>query len=227
MDRKKARIRRARRTNKNREKEKIVRRLKNVTLALIVCMSLYIGIDMVGEYNIRKVDEQNIGMQNYVVRRSVVEIGEDKLDEDVSGIEKVLQEAKQEYMGYEVIARLEIPEINLETEVLSEFSEAGLEKCVSKFYGPDPNEAGNFVIIGHNYLNTKMFKRLKELQVGGKIYLTDNKKVKDEYMIYDIYKVDYRNVECLAQTKDQEITLVTCVNYTNERLVVKARKMTG
>ena len=59
----------------------------------------------------------------------------------------------EKYKDYEVVAKLEIPKIKLETYVLKEFSNKSLEASVVKFWGPEPNDIGNLCIAGHNFKN--------------------------------------------------------------------------
>lgn len=133
----------------------------------------------------------------------------------------------EEYKGYKVECKLEIPEIDLNTNVLKEYSLKGLKLCASKYYGPNANEVGNYCIAGHNYNKENMFNHLIDLKIGDSIFLTDNKNGIVEYIIYDIYKVKPQNTEPLSQKKDKqrELTLITCVNYSRNRLVVKAREV--
>ena len=42
-----------------------------------------------------------------------------------------------------------------------------------KFWGAEPNEIGNFCIVGHNYRNGLFFSNNKKLEKGDKIYITD------------------------------------------------------
>ena len=86
--------------------------------------------------------------------------------------------------GYNIIAKLEIPRINLTTSVLEEYSESALRVSVTRFAGPNPNEIGNLVITGHNYIDSNMFSRLNRLRPGDKLYLTDESRKKDR--IYNI-----------------------------------------
>ena len=81
----------------------------------------------------------------------------------------------EKYKGYEVDARLEIPDINLDTYILKNFSEAALNVSVSKFWGPEVNSIGNYCVAGHNFRNEKMFKNLKKLDIGNRIFVSDNK----------------------------------------------------
>ena len=66
------------------------------------------------------------------------------------------------YKGYPVIAKLEIPKIHLETEVLKDYSDEALKVSVTKFYKGNPNQIGNFCIAGHNYITSNMFHYLKD-----------------------------------------------------------------
>ena len=144
-------------------------------------------------------------------------------------ITKVVLEnlVEEEYLGYEVSAFLEIPSIKLETNVLAEYSEKGLAKCVSKFWGPDANEIGNFCIAGHNYQKPNMFNNVYKLKEGDTLYLTDNKNGKIEYEIYNIYKVKPQNTNCLSQKTNgkREVTLITCNSSANYRIIIKAREI--
>lgn len=137
---------------------------------------------------------------------------------------KVTEDVPEKYLGYSVIAKLEIPEININTNVLRDYSDEGLNICVSKFWGANPNEIGNLCIAGHNYKRKNMFSKLINLEKGDEIYLTDNKNGKYVYTIYEKYKVNEKNTKCLSQDTNgkREITLITCVNYTNNRLIIKA-----
>ena len=145
-------------------------------------------------------------------------------DTETSKIEVPLIPVSTKYLGYKVDCRLEIPEIDLKTNVLQNYTKAGLKVCASKYYGPNANEVGNYCIAGHNYKKENMFNHLIDLKTGDSIYLTDNTNGVVEYQIYDIYKVKPQNTKPLEQNTNgqRELTLITCVNYSKNRLVVKA-----
>lgn len=132
----------------------------------------------------------------------------------------------EEHLGFEVDGELEIPKINLKTYIFKEYSEEAMNICPTKLWGPNPNDYGNYSIVGHNYQKENMFNNLIELKVGDEIFFTDNNNGKFQYIINDIYKVKENNIEPIKQNskKSIELTLITCVNYTNNRLVVKAQK---
>jgi len=82
---------------------------------------------------------------------------------------------QEKYKGYPVIAKLEIPKIELETFILEEHSEETLRVSVTKFWGANPNDKGNFCIAGHNFKNKNMFHNLRKLEIGDRFFIEDNK----------------------------------------------------
>ncbi len=137
-----------------------------------------------------------------------------------------IEEIPNEYKGYSVIAKLDIPKINLETYVFGEYSEEAMWICPSKYYGPDPNEIGNLCIAAHNYDKPNMFNHIIELHEGDLIFLSDNKNGEEKYIVYDIYKSNPKNTKALSQDTNgnTDITLITCSDYSSKRIIVKARK---
>ena len=130
------------------------------------------------------------------------------------------------YKGYPVIAKLEIPKIHLETEVLKDYSDEALKVSVTKFYKGNPNQIGNFCIAGHNYITSNMFHYLKDLEITDKLYLTDAIFGKMEYEIYDKEIVNPKDISCLSQETDGkvELTLITCTTDSKNRIIIKAIK---
>ena len=151
---------------------------------------------------------------------------ETKIIED-NFIEIPKEKIISEYKGYDVIAKLEIPQINLETYVLKDFSENALNISVTKFWGPSPNEIGNLCIVGHNFVKKNMFHNLKKLKINDKIYILDNYIGRLEYIIYDVNIVIPDDVSCLSQQTDgkKELTLITCTSDSKKRIIVKAKEI--
>ena len=131
------------------------------------------------------------------------------------------------YKGYPVIAKLEIPKINLETYVISEYSNQALGVSVTKFYGGNPNEVGNFCIAGHNYITKNMFHDLKKLSIGDTFTLVDTNNHEGIYKIYLVEIVEPNETQCLSQKTDGriEVTLITCTTDSSKRIIVKAVKI--
>lgn len=131
------------------------------------------------------------------------------------------------YKGYPAIAKLEIPKINLETYVLSEYSKETLNISVTKYFGCNPNEIGNFCISGHNFVTQNMFHNLKDLEINDLIKITDGDNRIIEYKIYNIFEVTPKETDCLSQKTGgkKEVTLITCTSDSKNRIIVKASEI--
>lgn len=169
----------------------------------------------------KSIIENNLDQKNDVSKQNTLnnEIEEtDKLQEN-----NILSY----YKGYPVIAKLEIPSIDLSTDVLNDYSEENLKISVTKFYKGKPNQVGNFCIVGHNYITSNMFHNLNKLKINEKIYLTDKSYGKKEYNIYKKEIVNPKDVSCLSQETNGniELTLITCTADSKKRIIIKAREL--
>ena len=185
-------------------------------LKLLIILLIFIIIGKMS-YGIYKEMMLSDGPNSITYNNEIEENKETKKNE----IEKVVAS----YKGYIVSAKLTIPKINLETYVFQDYDEDAMWICPTKYFGPEPNEVGNYCIAAHNYDKENMFNHIIELKDGDKIYLADNKNGKVEYEVYDIYKVKpTENTPLEQDTNGQvEITLITCSDYSSKRIIVKAR----
>ena len=73
-------------------------------------------------------------------------------------------------------------------------------------------------------LNGTMFGKIKDLEVGDIIELTDIQKVILKYQINKIYVTDPNDISCILPEKEnvRELTLITCTNGIYFCLIVKA-----
>ncbi|MCI9245922.1 MAG: sortase [Clostridia bacterium] len=122
---------------------------------------------------------------------------------------------------------LKIPKIGIEYPVLSETSPDLLYVSINKYWGPEPNEVGNYCIVGHYYESGIMFGKLHKLKNGDIAELTDLSGRKIKYQVYDKYVVEPTDTSCTSQMTNgkKELTLITCTNYGKQRLVIKLREV--
>ena len=165
---------------------------------------------------------KNTNIKNETQEKSIME--QENIKQDTKQVETNIL---TQYKGYPVIAKLEIPKINLETYVISEYSEQALKISVTKFYGGNPNEEGNFCIAGHNYITKNMFHDLKKLSIGDTFTLVDTNNHEGIYKIYLVEIVEPNETQCLSQKTDGriEVTLITCTTDSSKRIIVKAVKI--
>ena len=204
-----------------------------ILLAIILCIIIFIVANQwILVKVIKNVDEQQqtsfVSTDDVKTRNGMQE--ENTISEDTT-LDTSIHQAENDilttYKGYSVIAKLEIPKIDLETYVISEYSNQALGVSVTKFYGGNPNEVGNFCIAGHNYITKNMFHDLKKLSIGDMFTLTDNNAHEGIYKIYLIETVEPDETQCLSQKTDGkiEVTLITCTTDSSKRIIVKAVKI--
>lgn len=128
---------------------------------------------------------------------------------------------------YSIDAVLNIPSLEINYPIIDKTTDELLKISITKFWGGDPNKVGNYVVVGHNYKNKKMFGKLSQIENGDKIELTDLKGKTLTYEVYDKYIVEPDDTSCTSQQTNgkKEITLITCTNYGTQRLIVKAREV--
>lgn len=131
------------------------------------------------------------------------------------------------YNNFVMIGYIEIPKISIRYPILEKETVASLEQSVAVRYPDNPklNEPGNVVIAGHNYRNGQFFSNLKNVSTGDIIKITDTTGKTLSYTIYEKYETTAEDVAYITRNTggNTEITLVTCTDDSNARIVVKAK----
>ena len=198
--------------------------LSKTLLLLIFGIVIYVGIQIYQEWQIKDYSASETEEQLEKISKDETNIETEQTKQKKQ--EKIdLKLVDKEYKGYAVDAKLEIDKLDIDTYVLKEYSKAGMEVCVSKYYGAEPNEVGNYCIAGHNYITKNMFSKLGELEIGDEMVLTDDYNGSVHYTIYDKYKADPKQTQPLSQDTNgnMELTLITCSDYSSKRIIIKAR----
>jgi len=131
---------------------------------------------------------------------------------------------------YYTIGQIYIPSINCKYPILASDTDnfdTLLKIAPVKFHGANPNEVGNFCIVGHNYRNSQFFSKVPKLENGDIIEITDTFGETLQYEVYDKYIVVDTDTSCTTQRTEgrKEITLITCTDASDEhRVIVKARE---
>lgn len=125
-----------------------------------------------------------------------------------------------------VIGIVEIPKINIKYPILSHTNDELLKIAPCKFFGSYPNQEGNMCIAGHNYDDDRFFSNLYKLNIGDFVNIYDSKNNLINYEIYEKFETYESDISCTSQNTDgrKEITLVTCNNINNNRLIIKAKE---
>ena len=166
--------------------------------------------------------------RNQVIEKNLHSV----VDELKTQIEQVgnneeLKQVQVEYEGYNVVGIITIPKIGIEYPILDTTNEKTMKVAITKFWGNNVNELGNFTMAGHNNKDGTMFGKTKRLNIGDKIEMTDLTGKTIEYEIFDQYLIDPNDVSCVKSVKEntREVTLITCANGRSNRLITKAREV--
>ena len=128
---------------------------------------------------------------------------------------------------YNTVGSIKIPKIKVNYPILSETTVPLLKISPCKFWGPEPNEIGNFCIAGHNYKNNQFFSKVPSLVVGDVIEIADLSGRKIKYSVYEKYTVVPKDTSCTDQNTNGKkiVTLITCTNDNKKRVIVHAREI--
>lgn len=191
-----------------------MKKIYNLILTILIIAALIVGTLIIIKYGKNHINEKEI----------------DATIENIESQFSNLQEGEQiesSYKGYQIEGILEIPKIDIKYPILNQTSETAMKVSVTKFWGPQPNEIGNYTIAAHNNKDGTMFGKTKYLKIGDIIKITNLKNVTLEYQVFDIYSIDPDDVSCVESVEEgtREVTLITCTNGHKNRLIVKAREI--
>ena len=189
--------------------KKKINKKKIVLIFILLILFVYCVI------NIQKNNEQT----NEINTNSIDSLVGNFVENEIKTDEIVDVEMPNKIESYGVLGQIVIDEINAKNYILDETTEYSLNLDVTKFYGPDLNERGNFCITGHNAKG--LFNNLKKLELGDTFYIIDKENSrKVTYKIYDKKTISPTDLDCLNQETNnkREVTLITC----NTRRINKA-----
>lgn len=149
-----------------------------------------------------------------------------KIEENKSASVNATKKVETKYKGYDVAGIIKIPKINIEYPIIDKTTDATMALSITKFWGNNVNDVGNFTMAGHNYFDGTMFSSTNKLKIGDVIEMTDLDGYTIEYEVFDKYVTDPNDINCVKSVKEntREITLITCINGRSNRLIVKARQ---
>ena len=194
-----------------------MKKIYNLIIAVLIVALIVVVAMIVIRYGGNNVNEKEVS--------SSLETIEEELNKEETQQSESLPEL--EFKGYKVEGIIEIPKINIKYPIIDHTNEETMKVSITKFWGPQANEIGNYTVAGHNNKDGTMFGKTKYLQIGDKIKLTNLKNETIEYEIFKIYSIDPDDVSCVESVENgtREITLITCTNGHKNRLVTKARQI--
>lgn len=171
-----------------------------------------------------------------------------KMEEARKNAQRRTEEKTESGIKYYTTAILNIPRLKIKYAVIDTVSEKEIAEEQNaesifeellrispvKFWGPNPNQIGNYCIVGHNYtsswnasLRNKFFSHIDKIKVGDTIELTGLSGDLVRYEVYDYILVDPSNTDATSQKTNglRELTIITCTDDVRGRIIVKAREV--
>ena len=194
-----------------------MKKVYNLIIAVLIVALIVVVAMIVIRYGGNYLNEKEVS--------SSLETIEEELNKEETQQSESLPEL--EFKGYKIEGIIEVPKINIKYPIIDHTNEETMKVSITKFWGPQANEIGNYTVAGHNNKDGTMFGKTKYLQIGDKIKLTNLKNETIEYEIFKIYSIDPDDVSCVESVENgtREITLITCTNGHKNRLVTKARQI--
>lgn len=133
-------------------------------------------------------------------------------------------ELKSNYLGYETIAKIEIPKTSLNTYILKNQTVSGMEIAPCLVYSKgDFNKSGFHLIAGHNYRNGKLFSNNNKINIGDKIYITTLDGNKVTYTVKQKFVTTPEDVSYLQNNDSSaKIILQSCTDDESGRIIIIA-----
>jgi LPXTG-site transpeptidase (sortase) family protein len=194
-----------------------MKKVYNLIIAVLIVALIVVVAMIVIRYGGNYLNEKEVSAS--------LETIEEELNKEETQQSESLPEL--EFKGYKIEGIIEVPKINIKYPIIDHTNEETMKVSITKFWGPQANEIGNYTVAGHNNKDGTMFGKTKYLQIGDKIKLTNLKNETIEYEIFKIYSIDPDDVSCVESVENgtREITLITCTNGHKNRLVTKARQI--
>lgn len=125
--------------------------------------------------------------------------------------------------GFNVFGKIKIDKIGIEYPIIEYLNSDALWKSICKISDNDIDGTGNLCLAGHNMRNLTMFGNLRKLGSGDSIEIIDLKGKTYLYEVYDKFYINPDQVDIINKTDDPIVTLITCNDSSDKRLIVRGR----
>lgn len=195
------------------------KKIYNIILIILVILLLVVISIIISKHTKNKIKENEL--------TNIVTQIKTQLNNQINEQQNSTNKIETTYKGYNIVGIIKIPKINIEYPIIEKTSNETMALSITKFWGNNVNDIGNFAMAGHNYFDSTMFSNTKKLTIGDIIEMTDLQGNSVEYAVFEKYTVNPNDTDCIKCVKEntREITLITCINGRSNRLIVKAREI--
>ena len=190
---------------------------KGIFVSIIISLVIWISLNFILiQFNENQKKEENISL---VLKTSQINPIKENVEENIK-IDEVIE---NQYKRNEW--RIFISKINLDAPILEGTTQEILRRGVGHFTSTSKWD-GNVVLAAHNRgYKYNFFQEIKRLEIGDTIeYQTEQGK--RTYKVFEKEKIKETDLSILENTKENQITLITCVeNMPEYRLCIQAKEL--
>ena len=190
---------------------------KGIFVSIIISLVIWISLNFILiQFNENQKKEENISL---VLKTSQINPIKENVEENIK-IDEVIE---NQYKRNEW--RIFISKINLYAPILEGTTQEILRRGVGHFTSTSKWD-GNVVLAAHNRgYKYNFFQEIKRLEIGDTIeYQTEQGK--RTYKVFEKEKIKETDLSILENTKENQITLITCVeNMPEYRLCIQAKEL--
>lgn len=133
-----------------------MKKFYNILLIILVVAAIVVTILLCVKYGRNQINERKI--ENVIEQlEEEIKQNNDENKEDSEAKEKI----STTYNGYEIEGIIEIPKIGIKYPILEQTNDAAMKVSITKFWGPEINDIGNYTLAGHNNKDGTMFRENK------------------------------------------------------------------
>lgn len=132
---------------------------------------------------------------------------------------------KNIFNNSDILGTINIPKLNIEYPFFYGINDNLLRLSPCRFSGEMPPNKSNLCIAGHNYNDNRFFSKLNKLENNDLIIIETNDKNKFYYHVYDKFEITENEISKINKNYSDtlELTLLTCNNLNNKRIIIKAK----
>ena len=198
----------------------MVKKITNVLIFVFIFALYVISFLMIFEsFKHRKLEKlAAIALDNFDKSVKIEKVTVDDIEESTTSNYGL------DYNGYTLLGKINVPKVGFYSVIIKDNTYRAMDLGVVLSYGEFLNEPGGFIISGHNFRGGANFMyRIKDLEAGDKIYITDSSGRELEYTIYEkIRNYGPEDTSIYKKYDGYHVTLVTCENGGQARIVIKA-----
>lgn len=188
--------------------------MKNSGINLIIIGSLFVFMSF-GMIYYNKYENKNAGIRSKEVYN--------KIEESVKQISNNIESTEMKVVnidGYDYIGTLNIPSLSIKLPIMSDWDYNKMKISPCRYYGSV--FTNDLVICAHSYDN--LFGRLKELNVGDIVILTDMNNNKYYYEVKVTEVLLPRDVKEMIES-GFDLTLYTCTTDALNRVTIRLNRV--